>query len=74
MNEDVEPPSLAEGGEDHLLESPELLTPTEAANILKVTVRTIYQWITDGVLPAAKIGGRWRIRRSDIDAQWQGRK
>jgi excisionase family DNA binding protein len=52
----------------------EYMTPAEAGQLLGVTVRTIYQWITDGALPAAKIGGRWRIRRSDIDRLWEQKK
>lgn len=52
-----------------LLEEPrELLTTSEAAVILRATQRTIYRWIEAGVLPAAKIGGRWRIRRKDVEA------
>lgn len=47
---------------------PELLTPAEVAALLRVTRRTVYQWITDGRLPALRAGGRWRIRREDIEA------
>lgn len=51
----------------------EYMAPREAAALLGVTVRTIYQWITDGALPAAKIGGRWRVRRVDIDSLWESK-
>jgi len=53
------------------MDGEEYLSPAQAAKLLGVTVRTIYQWMHDKDLPAAKIGGRWRIRRSDIDALWQ---
>lgn len=55
-----------------LLEEPrELLTTSEAAVILRATQRTIYRWIEAGVLPAAKVGGRWRIRRKDVEALFE---
>jgi len=49
----------------------EYLTPQQAGELLQVTVRSIYEWMKNGDLPAVKIGGRWRIRRRDIDALWQ---
>ncbi len=45
-----------------------LMTPEEAAEFLKVDIRTIYRWLRAGTLPAAKFGDSWRIRKSDIDA------
>lgn len=56
-----------------LTEMDELLTTREAATLLKTTTRTIYRWIEAGVLPAAKFGGRWRIRRRDLEAFWKER-
>jgi excisionase family DNA binding protein len=50
-----------------------VLTTQEAARLLKTTQRTIYRWIVAGVLPAAKFGGRWRIRRVDVERFWQQR-
>ena len=51
----------------------EYMTPNEAAELLGVTPRTVYQWIKDKHLPAAKIGGRWRVRRVDIDSLWESK-
>lgn len=45
----------------------ELLTPQEAAKILKVDRRTVYKYLRSGELPAAKIGDTWRIRQEDLD-------
>jgi excisionase family DNA binding protein len=57
----------------HLEHKDEVLTTQEAARLLKTTQRTIYRWIVAGVLPAAKFGGRWRIRRVDVERFWQQR-
>lgn len=57
-----------------LTESDELLTTSEAAEYLRTTQRTIYRWIEAGVLPAAKFGGRWRIRRRDLEAFWKDKQ
>jgi excisionase family DNA binding protein len=42
---------------------------TEVAQMLGVTERTLYEWRRTGVLPAAKLGGMVRYRRSVIDAR-----
>lgn len=52
----------------------ELMTTAEAAAYLRTTQRTIYRWIESGVLPAAKFGGRWRIRRRDVEAFFEQRQ
>lgn len=44
----------------------EMLTPAEAAKLLKVTERTLYNWLRKGALPALKIGGTWRINASAL--------
>lgn len=43
------------------------LTTEEVLGYLRVTPRTIYRLIRSGSLPAVRIGGQWRFRRSDID-------
>lgn len=45
----------------------EWLSPTEAADLLGVSERTLYTWRAEGILPAAKIGGVIRYRRSRIE-------
>jgi excisionase family DNA binding protein len=45
----------------------EILTANEAANYLKVTVRTIYRLIREGRIPGCKVGGSWRFRRDILD-------
>lgn len=39
----------------------------EIADILKVTQRTIYNYIKSGSLKAIKIGKYWRIKHSDLE-------
>ena len=38
----------------------------EAAELLKVSTRTIYKLINDGDLPAVRVGNKWRIRRDEV--------
>lgn len=47
----------------------EILTLDEVAAYLKAGKRTIYRLATEGKLPAFKLGGTWRFRRSDLD-EW----
>ena len=51
-----------------IMESIKYLTVNEAASLLRVDTETVYRWINSTKLPAAKIGGIWRIRVEDIDA------
>lgn len=45
----------------------ELLTPEQAAELLQVSKRTMYEWLRNGEIPSERIGERLiRVRRSDI--------
>ena len=46
------------------------LSPKQVAEIVGVSVKTVWSWIDAGKLPAFKIGGgrNLRVRRSDVDA------
>jgi excisionase family DNA binding protein len=46
----------------------EILTLDEVAAYLKAGRRTVYRLAAEGKLPAFKLGGTWRFRRSDLDA------
>jgi excisionase family DNA binding protein len=54
----------------HLMADPEgeILTLDEVAAYLKAGKRTVYRLAAEGKLPAFKLGGTWRFRRSDLDA------
>jgi excisionase family DNA binding protein len=48
------------------LETLKLYTVEEVAQILKVTERTLYNYIKGGYLKAIKIGKHWRVKHSDL--------
>ena len=50
----------------------DLMTSHELADYLKVDLRTVYRYIKQGQIPKVKVGGRWRFRRSDIEAWLRG--
>ncbi|MFA7172366.1 MAG: PTS sugar transporter subunit IIA [Kiritimatiellia bacterium] len=45
------------------------MTIEEVAAYLRVSERTVYDWVSKGELPGGKIGTSWRFRRGDIE-QW----
>jgi excisionase family DNA binding protein len=45
-----------------------LLTLREAAEVLGLSTRTVWEYILRGEIEARVIGGRWRIMRADLDA------
>ncbi len=47
----------------------EILTLDEVAVYLKAGKRTVYRLAACGEIPAFKLGGTWRFRRSDLE-QW----
>jgi PTS system nitrogen regulatory IIA component len=48
---------------------PDLLTAKQLAEYLQLSSRSIYRLLERGDVPATKIGGQWRFRKSDVD-QW----
>jgi len=48
--------------------APMIYTLQEVAEILRVTERTIYNYIHDKKLPAQKVGHNWRITSTDLQA------
>jgi excisionase family DNA binding protein len=51
---------------------PELLTLRELAVYLRVSVRTAYQLVSAGDVPAVKVGGQWRIPRAELERRLVG--
>ena len=47
-------------------------TVQEAAEYLQVRQETILRWIYDKKIKAGKVGGTWRIKRSEIDRLIEG--
>ena len=44
----------------------EVLTTDEAAQLLKVSKKTLLRHARDGDVPGAKVGRVWRFRRSEL--------
>ena len=44
-----------------------LMTIDELSAYLKVTKRTIYEWLKQHKVPAVKLVGQWRFRKDRID-------
>lgn len=55
--------NIKEGGVKKLSE---IMTPSEVAERLKVTERTIYKYLANGELEAVKIGRVWRITQEQL--------
>ncbi len=45
-----------------------LMTIDDLAVYLKVTKRTIYEWLKEHRIPALKLVGQWRFKKEKIDA------
>jgi excisionase family DNA binding protein len=54
------PPTIPQTSPDRLMTIP------DAAEHVRVSVKTIRRWISSGDLPAAKLGLQWRIRPQDL--------
>lgn len=50
----------------------ELLTPTETAKLLRVSLKTLYRRTQAGELPARKVGGQIRYNKTDLERWWKG--
>ena len=45
----------------------EVMTPKQVAEYLQLHPMTVYRFIRQGKIPAAKIGGRYRIKRDSAE-------
>ncbi len=46
----------------------DLMTLDDLALYLKVSRRTIYEWLKAGKVPAVKLIGQWRFKKDKIDS------
>jgi excisionase family DNA binding protein len=54
--------------------SPEIMTPEQAAEYLQVSRETVYRYIRQGKLMAARLGRSYRISRRQLDLLlWESR-
>lgn len=47
-------------------EAVEYFSPKEIAELLKISDETVYRWIRAGDLKALDVGGKYRVRSSDL--------
>ena len=50
-----------------MVELRDVMTPKQVAEYLQMHPMTIYRYISQGKLAAAKVGGRYRIRRQAVE-------
>jgi excisionase family DNA binding protein len=51
----------------------DVLTAEEAADYLRVSLKTLYRLVAAGQVPGQKVGRSWRFRKADLVAFLQGR-
>ncbi len=62
------------GSSAHSLnESREVMSLRQASNYLGVSADTMYRYVSEGLVPAFKLGNRWKLRKSVLD-RWMERK
>jgi excisionase family DNA binding protein len=47
---------------------PEIMTPKDVAQYLKMSVLTVYKHAKQGTIPGFRIGNSWRFDKNRIDA------
>ena len=51
----------------------EVMDIRQASNYLGISPDTLYKYASEGVVPAFKLGNRWRFKRSRLD-EWMDRQ
>ena len=51
----------------------EVMNVDQAARYLGVSPDTLYKYLSEGKLPAFKLGNRWRLKKSTLD-RWMERQ
>jgi excisionase family DNA binding protein len=46
----------------------EVFTPKDVAQALKLSEKTVLQYLREGRIPGFRVGKHWRIRRADLVA------
>jgi excisionase family DNA binding protein len=58
---------------DAALDSTEIIILSDLADYLQCHPSTLYQLVNAGKIPAFRLGGEWRFRRSELD-EWIARR
>jgi excisionase family DNA binding protein len=64
---------LATGWAFLVSESREVMNVRQASQYLGISPDTLYRYITEGEIPAFKLGNRWKLRKTILD-RWMERK
>lgn len=64
MPEYKDPAKIYIGGDDQVVQ---VMTSVEAAEYLKMHVKTVCRLAKEGKIPARKVGSEWRFLRSVLD-------
>ncbi|HYL79506.1 MAG TPA: helix-turn-helix domain-containing protein, partial [Candidatus Acidoferrum sp.] len=54
------------------IDAEEILNLEEASRYLRIKRRTLYTLAARGIVPAAKIGGQWRFRKTQLERLFDG--
>ena len=57
----------------YMINKEALMTIGDLSGYLKVTRRTIYEWLKEKKIPAVKLVGQWRFKKNKID-EWLERQ
>ena len=59
--------------EEKIIDFDEFLNTDEIAKVLKKNVATIQRWCREGLLPAARLGRTYMVRKSDFESWYKDR-
>jgi len=59
--------------EEKIIDFDEFLNTDEIAKVLKKNVATIQRWCREGLLPAARLGRTYMVRKSDFEIWYKDR-
>ena len=65
MSEQQQSPKIYIGGDDKI---GQVMTSIEAAEYLKMHVKTVCRLAKEGKIPAKKVGSEWRFLRNVLDS------
>jgi excisionase family DNA binding protein len=56
-----------------MAEAPEVMNIRQASEYLGISPDTLYKYVSEGSIPAFKLGNRWRFKKTILD-QWMERQ
>ncbi len=56
---------------ERVADNVKFLSVEEVSAMLRISPQTIRKHIREGKLPAARIGAKWRMRKSDLEALFE---